>query len=100
MHGITPSRYFGDLNRASIASNGVVRRVQDDYNGAHLWMNIAKYIADARSVKANVTGRASFIETQIETFSFKKREDIMKERVVIRKVDDRAHLYDQKMRHE
>ena len=63
-------------------------------------MNIAENVADPGTVEAHHPRRARFVQTKIEPLPFKQRKDIMKKRIVIRKLHHRPRLHHQHMRIE
>ena len=49
-------------------------------------------MANAGAIKAHATCRSRLVKTEVESLAFKKREDIVEDAVVIRKVNHRPRL--------
>src|SRR5580704_4851347 len=54
-------------------------------------MNVAEKKAHTEPVKSDGVARASFVKAKIKSLPIEQREDIVKEWIAIREVDDRAH---------
>src|SRR5262249_28504788 len=78
--------------------HAVVRSFQSNNDRAHFRMNIAKNVGNARPVEKYIASRARFVKTEVEAFSFEKRENVVKEGISVGKFHDGSHGHDQKMR--
>ena len=63
-------------------------------------MNIAEDERNARLVELDEAGRATFVESEIETFSVEQRKDIVKKRIVVGKLNFSARRDHQQRRME
>src|SRR5581483_4651797 len=93
---VAPRRDRGNGYLSRPIAHSVIRSVQNQNDRAHLWMYVAKDVADPGSIKANQSRAAGLVEPEIETLAFKQRKHIVKERVLIRELDngtDRNHQH-------
>ena len=65
-------------------------RVEDDDLGGHLRMDVAEDVDDARLLRLDRLACPALVETEVETQRLRKREDVVKNVVVVRKLDRAA----------
>src|ERR1700757_409682 len=94
---VVPGWDIEERERVVCIGNRVKRCRECNYNSAHLWMNITKNVRDAFARKRHRFGRASLVETKIESLPFIMREDIMKEGIGIWKLNGGARGNDLKV---
>jgi hypothetical protein len=63
-------------------------------------VNVAEDVADAGSIEDDSTRASGLVQTKIEALAFEQGKDIVKERIVIRKLDLRTGLNDQQVGRE
>src|SRR5207237_3416326 len=80
------SRNVCDLEFAVLAAQTIDGRFDGDYERFHLRVDIAKDWNDTRTSDRHHSGLACLIESQIEPFHIRSREDVVRERIVIREV--------------
>ncbi len=83
-----------------LAKHCIVRCAQRYDHGPHFGMDIAEDIGNALAIEANSAPRSGLIESKIESLALKERENIVEERVLVRKVDVAADGNYQQMRME
>src|SRR5215467_9631950 len=61
-------------------------------------MDVAENVGNAGTVEKYVPRRAGFVKTEVETFSFEERENVVKKRISVGKFDHRSHWHNQEPR--
>jgi hypothetical protein len=61
-------------------------------------MNVAEYERNSRSIETYSSRSAGLVESKIEPFALKHREDIMKPRVEVWELDRSSHRHSEDMR--
>ena len=87
---VTAGRNIWNFYFSRAIGNGVIRSLENHHDGAHFGVNIAEDIANSGTVEMHAVSGARLIKSQVESLAVKQREDIMKERIVIRKINHRA----------
>src|SRR5262249_52599095 len=87
---VTSRRDIWNGKLAGPVCDCVVRRVHDDDCSAHLGMDIAEDVANSGSIERHAMRRTGFIQAEIESLPVEHRKYIVKERVEIRKFDNRS----------
>lgn len=88
------------VKHALCVGKAIVRRRQCDHYSAHLRMDVTEDVGDAFSRKYDAARRARLIQPEIETPSIEEGENVVKERIGIRKCYAAAHRHNQQMRRE
>src|SRR5436305_1545204 len=76
----------------------VVRGIEGNDDGVHLWMNVAENVAHPRTIKLHRAASPGFIKPEIESLSFEQRKYIMKKWIPIRELDRRPWRNDEQVR--
>ena len=84
----------GHRDGSGLVGHGVVGRVDRHYNRTHFRMDIAEQKADPGMVEADGVSGSRFVEAKIKALAIEKREDIVEERVAIRKINYGTDAHD------
>src|ERR1700733_8653042 len=98
MQRVAARRHTGNDDLSVTIGDPVKRRSQREDHGAHLRMNVAENVRDSDLIETHITGSSCLVESEVETLTVKERKDIVKKRVVIRKLYDRSNRHDQNVR--
>src|SRR5579863_2643173 len=87
VHLVPAGDDVADTDVSVTVGNRIVGRIDGDDYGAHLGVNIAEDVRDARLVELHELRTAAFVKAEIEAFAVKQRKDIVKKRITVGKLN-------------
>ena len=87
MHLVPARDYVAYAELAAPVGDRVVRSIQRNHHRAHLGVNVAEDVRDARFVELHKLRASTLIQAEIEALAVEQREDIVKKRIAIRELD-------------
>src|SRR5580698_6736232 len=100
MKAVVTWRKTSKSERVGCIIDRIKRGRESNHHRAHLRMNVAKDIGNAFSWKCYGLSCSSLVKSKIKTFPIEEREDIVKERICIGKLNNRIYRDDLEVRKE
>ena len=99
---VPAGRDVGQLERAVGRRNREIRMIEDEDRGAHVRVDVAEHLHQARLVESLAPRLASRVPAQVERRRRGQREHVVEERIAVGKFDrrsarDRQHVRDERL---
>src|SRR6185312_7683074 len=90
---ISSVRHICNFNVARMIRNAIVRSSNRDNDRAHVFVYVAKQVADAELIEALGPRCARLVQPQIEALTVVKGKYVVEERILVWKSDGRTDLH-------